>query len=710
MNVLQLSTHLNIGGITSYIVNLTKALKGKGHRVIVCTSGGDLVRELEKNNIAHITLDIKTKSELSPKIIAVIPKLLHLIRENNIQLIHSHTRVTQVLACILSRVAGVPYVTTCHGFFKLRLGRRFFKCWGDKTIAISDAVRDDLINKFGIDPHNVELVYNGIDISRFDKEFTKEEKDALKKKLGLSGKMVVGAIGRLSPVKGYSYLIDAFADIRKEREDISLLIVGDGPEAEELVNRTKELGLEGSVIFTDPTLDTSRILSIIDIFVSSSVQEGLGLSVAEALASRRPVVATDVGGVSSLIKNRHTGILVEAKDPRAISDAVLGLLKDPDLMRRLGGAGRILVEKDFGLDLMSHKVESIYNKIKNKNRQRILIINVNWLGDVLFTTPFIKAIKKKFPDSRIACLVVPRCKDLLETNPNIDEVIIYDEDGSHKSLLGKLRLISVIKKAKFDSAFILHRSFTRALLVYLSGIKKRIGYNTKRRGFLLTQSVKEPAKRLHKIEYFLNLAAVCGAPIDDKDYEFTVTDEERLQADKLLGEGGVKKDDHVVVLNPGGNWPPKRWSKENFAKLADRLSDDLGVKIVITGAPADVELSCGIIELSKSRPISIAGKTSLKSLGAVMKKADLVISSDSGPMHLALSVRTRVIALFGPTSDAITGPYGSGDFIVIRKDVDCSIPCYDHTCKDYRCMNAITVDDVIEEAKRAILEHCHYER
>ena len=137
--------------------------------------------------------------------------------------------------------------------------------------------------------------------------------------------------------------------------------------------------------------------------------------------------------------------------------------------------------------------------------KRILIINVNWLGDVLFSTPFIRAIRKKFPTSYIACMVVQRCKPMLELNPNIDEIIIYDEDSGYRSILGKIRLIKFLRFKRFDAAFILHRSFTRALIAFLSGIKRRIGYNAKKRKILLTDAVKLPSRDIHKVDYFLNI-------------------------------------------------------------------------------------------------------------------------------------------------------------------------------------------------------------
>ncbi|MDD5680770.1 MAG: lipopolysaccharide heptosyltransferase II, partial [Candidatus Omnitrophica bacterium] len=335
---------------------------------------------------------------------------------------------------------------------------------------------------------------------------------------------------------------------------------------------------------------------------------------------------------------------------------------------------------------------------KNKeSRKKILIVNVNWLGDVIFSTPFIRAVREAYPDSYIACMVVPRCKELLETNSRINELILYDEDGHERSLIGKMRFASRLKKDKFDMAFILHRSFTRALITRMAGIKERIGYDTKGRGILLTKKVGHPDSDLHKVEYFLKLAGAVGADISKKNYEFFITDADRKKADALLSSLGINAGDRFVVLNPGGNWDPKRWPAENFSKLGDMLAVKYGVKIVISGQEKDKKLAADISGRMKHKAALICGKTRLRELAAIMEKAKLVISGDSGPMHIAVSVGTNTIAIFGPTDPEITGPYGGNNYVIIKKDIGCKVPCYDLTCRENRCMKAVSAEDIMKK-------------
>ncbi|NQT90818.1 MAG: lipopolysaccharide heptosyltransferase II [Candidatus Omnitrophica bacterium] len=334
--------------------------------------------------------------------------------------------------------------------------------------------------------------------------------------------------------------------------------------------------------------------------------------------------------------------------------------------------------------------------------KRILIIEVNWVGDVLFTTPAIRAIRQHNPDSFIAALVVGRCAEMLEGNPHINEIIPFEEDGAHRGIIGKISLILALRSKGFDTVISFHRSMSRMLMCALAGIPRRIGYYTKKRSWLLSDPVDMPKAQPHRVEYFLNIVRPAGIDTENKDYEFFVPDESIASADEILEANGIAGDEEFFIINPGGNWPPKRWLKENFARLCEGLKSRYGKKILITGARKDEQLGWDIVGESNNSAISICAKTNLKELAAIMRKAALVIANDSGPMHIAVSQKTPVVTLFGPTLPAITGPYGTSEYIVLHEWDECDIPCYDMNCEDYRCMKAISVDDVLAAAERLI--------
>ncbi len=338
--------------------------------------------------------------------------------------------------------------------------------------------------------------------------------------------------------------------------------------------------------------------------------------------------------------------------------------------------------------------------------EKILIVNVNWVGDVIFSTPFIRAVREARPRSHIACLLHPRCREVLEANPRIDEIIIYDEEGIHRSLWGKLKLIRALRRKKFDTAFLLHRSFTKAFLAYSSGITRRVGYATKNRKLLLTEVVEEmPQTFAHKVEYFLNVARAAGIPAKDTRYEFFVSEGDRNYAKTFLAERGVSAEDLLVVINPGGNWLPKRWPKENFARLADTMVRKYGAKVVITGSKNDSALAEAIKLEMENASLIACGATTLGQSAALLERADLVVANDTGPMHIAVAMGAPVLALFGPTSPGITGPYGAGEYKVIYKNDGCEVPCYDLTCTEFACMKAIGVEDVLAAANEMLAKN-----
>ena len=171
LNIILMSTHLNIGGIAVYVVSLAKALAKKGHKVTVISSGGDMEMELAKAGIRHRLVDIRTKSELSPKLWFAFSKIAAILKEEKPDIIHAQTRVTQVLGYLVARRFRIPCVTTCHGFFKRRISRRVFDGWGNSVIAISEAVRNHLVSDFGVSRSRIELIHNGVDVKRFRKKF-----------------------------------------------------------------------------------------------------------------------------------------------------------------------------------------------------------------------------------------------------------------------------------------------------------------------------------------------------------------------------------------------------------------------------------------------------------------------------------------------------------------------------------------------------------
>lgn len=332
---------------------------------------------------------------------------------------------------------------------------------------------------------------------------------------------------------------------------------------------------------------------------------------------------------------------------------------------------------------------------------RILIFNVNWLGDALFSTAAIRNIRYNFPGSFIACVIPSRCYPVLKGNPCLDEIIIFDEKDRHRGLFAKLNFVKLLRSRRFDTVFLLHRSFSRALICFLAGIPRRFGYYTKKRGFLLTRKIVPPAvNACHRIDYYLTLLERAGLRIEDRYLEFFVSKDDMDYADGFLAGKNLKPGDFLVGINPGGNWLLKRWPEEYWARLCDALVREFGASVIITGSAQDSRLAASISSMMQEQAFSVCGIFNLKQLGALCKRLNLFITADTGPLHIANAVGVeRAIAIFGPTCADLTGPYPANNTSILAKDTGCEKPCYELSCKDNRCMKAVTPEDVIEEIR-----------
>ncbi len=369
MNILFLTTHLNAGGITSYLLTLSKGLIRNGHTVHIISAGGNQETSFQKIGIQCLTLNIRTKSELSPKIYFNLSRLKKYISENRIDVIHAQTRVTQVMGRLLQKMTGVAYVSTCHGFFRPRILRKMFGAWGDRVIAISPQVKDHLIKDFSVEENRVCLVDSGLDIDQFVPA-DDAQKHEVRKKFGYDREILIGIIARFSDVKGQDLLVQAMPDVAKAFPNARLLLIGSGREEALLRQWVQKLSLENHVHFHPVVAQTAEMLSMLDIVVAPSRNEGLGLSIMEAQAMGLPVIGTRVGGIPSVIKDGETGILIESESvvgaQRAVpllSEAIVRLCGQPDLRQQLGQNARAAAIKNYSSDRMADKTVECYRSV-----------------------------------------------------------------------------------------------------------------------------------------------------------------------------------------------------------------------------------------------------------------------------------------------------------------------------------------------------------
>lgn len=333
----------------------------------------------------------------------------------------------------------------------------------------------------------------------------------------------------------------------------------------------------------------------------------------------------------------------------------------------------------------------------------VLVRATNWIGDAVMTTPALGAIRKSFPLARITVLATPLVAELLALHDSVDEVLVYDRKGAHAGVRGKLRLASLLRAKRFDLAILLQDAFDAALIAWLAGIPRRMGNRSDGRAMLLTHPIpyRKHAADSHQSENYLRMLSHYGINGSGSDLLLRTSSAEDAELELTLSQRGIVPGDFLLGINPGATFgSAKRWYPERFAEVARVLAAEWGARIVITGAPAETEMARRIDEALGGECCNLAGKTSVRQLMSLTKRCNFFITNDSGPMHIAAAFRIPLVAVFGSTDHRTTYPF-SENSLIVRKEMDCA-PCLKRECPtDHRCMKEVTVQDVIEAAKKA---------
>lgn len=350
---------------------------------------------------------------------------------------------------------------------------------------------------------------------------------------------------------------------------------------------------------------------------------------------------------------------------------------------------------------MANKAERM--KGISGNIERILIRSTNWIGDVVMSLPAIENIRLLFPESEITVLAKPWVIPLYEFHPSIDKLMIY---RNHKSPVAyPVNIINhakEIRKRGFHMAILLQNAFEAALLAFLGGVKIRVGYNTDGRGLLLTHPVKRRRhiSELHHMDYYLELLRGMGWNTKDIYPRLHTGKDNRKRASEFLRNNHI--NGFILGIAPGAAYgPTKRWPEEHFALISSMAVESWGAKVLIFGSEADTVIGKRIERMIRGPCINLCGKTSLGDAMALIERCQMMVSNDSGLMHVAYALGVPVVAIFGSTDPDLTGPRTDLSRIV-RSGLNCS-PCFKPTCnRGYVCLKDITPQEVwaqMEELK-----------
>jgi heptosyltransferase-2 len=311
-----------------------------------------------------------------------------------------------------------------------------------------------------------------------------------------------------------------------------------------------------------------------------------------------------------------------------------------------------------------------------------------------------KAVRAHFPQAEITLLVRPWVAGLFTSAPFVDKV--WSEERP-TGLADWTRITRHMRGRAFDLGLLLPNSFESALMMFLGGVSQRIGYATDARSWMLTNSVAPSSKpSRHQVHYYLDLVKLLSVRTDQPSIEIQATSEERANARKLLTAEGISNHARFLVVNPGAAYgSAKRWHEDRFAEVADTLARELDLSVALIGSAGERLTSEQIRSAMKTPAAVLTGKTSLETLIGVLAESSLMITNDSGPMHIAAALGVPTVAVFGSTDETVTGPRGPRTRIV-KHAVECS-PCLLRECPiDHRCMNGVTVADVCNAARELI--------
>lgn len=345
-------------------------------------------------------------------------------------------------------------------------------------------------------------------------------------------------------------------------------------------------------------------------------------------------------------------------------------------------------------------------------KPNILIVKLSAIGDVIHTLPAVNAVRRHYPSAHITWLVEEAAADLVRNHPALDRVLVSRRKAWFKGLrsrrwpshLSEIKsFIQTLRDRTYDLVFDFQASLKGAVLIAFIKAGRKIGFgpgleHQELSYWVLNERVPAVSMEIHALDRGLMMLDAIGIPRGPIEYRLPVTTGHRLKADRLLTEAGLSVGQAFMVINPVAKWDTKLWDQVKFAETADRLHSATGLPVIFSGGPEDRSYNDAVISRMRTSAVNLAGRTNLMTLAALLEKARLMITTDTGPMHMAAAVKTRTVALFGPTAPWRTGPHGPGHRVV-RAEMPCG-PCFKRGCTEtVNCMDAIGVEAVIAAAQ-----------
>lgn len=676
-----------------------------------------------KNPLKYMTILLK--------FFPTVFKIKNIIRDNQIDLVCTSSMVN-LYGALAAKLAHRPHILVTGEYLSmLKLFSIYFYLLSEKVVCSSNIVSTMFpkSTKITVLPH-------GIDLNGFSPDISGK---GIREELGASGSLV-SMITRLAPWKGVEVFIKAARYLDKDVKCaiIAEPVIGKERYTLKLEKIIERVGLKGRVLIKLAEYkDIPKVMAASDIVVHASLRpEPFGLIIIEAMATGKPVIASKTGGPLEIISDGIDGVLIEPGNPRVLAAAISDLLANPDRAEEIGRKAREKVIEKFDLRGYARSLDKIFKETLDeyslkcarislgKNRllkisaplvkllvpvtakhqninkdaiKRIMVIQLFGMGDLICSLPLLEMLKKYFNHSRITLLVDRKLNELTCLFGSNYEVIGYG-----KGILSKFKIISDIRKNRFDLVIILNPLFQGAWISYLSRAKYRLGYvrdyegiqNIEKLSCLLTHPITPADKPMHDMQRYLDIAESLGIEIIGTSPELLIPQTAAEWADRFLRENAVRDNDFILGINPHAAWESKCWDTQRFSEIADIMRKKYNAKVIFFGSSASSDIArINLIRpLQRHKAIYAAGKTDIPELAALLKRCGIFLTNDSGPMHLAAALGINMVALFGP-SDVRKFGYEKENII--------NIAANDSFCKPYAlnggaCMKGIEVKDVIQ--------------
>lgn len=690
MKVMQILPLMNIGGVERGVLDLVRFFKReslssiqKKVKNIVVSGGGGLVKGLEKEGVTHYKLPVYKKS---PLILFLVPKLRKIINEERIDIVHARSRMPGWVSFFASRKSRAVFITTAHGVYK----NRFFSevmGWGKYIICPSRVVARHMKNNFGVPEEKIIIVNRWVDLNKFQFTGYQQRRES----------NVIVSIGRISPTKGYEYLITGFKKIVRLNPYLKLKIVGSADKSKvKYLNYLKTLvsrfSLNYNVEFVGFKEDIENVLAEARILIVPSViEESFGRVVIEAFACGVPVVATKVGGFKEIIEDGADGLLIEPGNSEEITGSILKILGDSDYAERLAKQARKKVEQRYTMEKCLQETEKVYEKTLGISK--ILVIKISSLGDLILSFPSLKELRHKFPKDKICLLTLKRYHSFLRGCPYVDKIITMDD--KYKKFKNILRVAEGLRRESFDYIVDLQNNRPSHVISFLSLGRYSFGYAL-RWGFLLTKKIKynredNPLDSQERILQFL------GIRFKEKKLVFWQRE----------GELPVSLPDAGLIginVSASRKWQSKNWPSKNILKLIEMIHKNLpAFRVVLFGNEEAKEQAEEIEKSSICKLSNLCGKITLGDLPRVVEKLKVFITPDTATLHLSCALDIPTIALFGPT-DPRRHTVKSKNLYIYCEKLPCSF-CYRPKCnlkKGNLCLEKITSRQIFAKIKEIL--------